>query len=272
MKNYTITVDKKHLEDTLTHWSSLSSHTKQIVENIKNEHFLEASAMNDILTEIVNNKDDLTLLEKKLTDFVRANSLRKGDVIKRDCPNKLGTVMPLSSFKRHLDSYYPDRFITYTIDDFLTALKANKIRSKDKDLMIKAPNRSIWFTWNENECRADPFSFMETEFAEEARLALGLGYNDYKTTNFIAFIFKTDLKKTLYRPTFADSDLSEFFRPTELKFKNYGKTYILNEGKFRTKTVDYKIENVSYLPEAINVSQLFKIEDLEYVKILHAIK
>ena len=198
----------------------------------------------------------------KLTTFLREAKNRNIFV---------GTIISKSNFSEHLRRNYLVKFRgdEKIIESFIDNLPRNWINlpSIYHDIKIKQERRIIWFTWDDKSNSDDPFYFLRSDYAAEARTALGIGHVNMNE-KLLAFVFSVSYY-LLHRPTFYDSDCNEYFRPTELSFDKYGIICPLNNGIYiigkNEKSLSSDARN---LPESVSNSINWTLKDVVGCKLL----
>ncbi len=286
MKHYTFYKNLDKIEKTLidnffTNWKNdFPSHIHKI-DNLLNEHFLIEKIMYEIykiLNSNLNSGYSQTLDELILHG---KENCKKGQTIKGFIPNVTmfaGSVIRKDIFSQYLKFNYKEKFVSdrsnisinTNINNFIDTIcvNVNNIPYKYQNIQIKSDNRIIWFTWNNSDIIGDPFFFLETEYAEEARTALGLGYDEYSNEKLLAFVIETK-PLHMFRPSICDSLYNDCFRPAPYKVKNHGVIHHLNDGDYYLNNIKQSIsDRAKLLPEAVSSGSDYKIKDLKKCKLL----
>lgn len=225
---------------------------KQVIRNLFAEHFLSELRMEDNYKIIDGSKsiilDDIL---RQLKDY-GYDYLLDGEQIKIAHKELLvGSVVPYKIFYDYLSLQHSKSFLYKSeIASFIDKLCFDKLLISDRhlDIQLQKKDRLIWCTWDIQNFN-NPFDFLSTQFAEEARTALGLGH--LSNERFIAFTYKIKTNY-LYRPTIYDSGFNIHFRPAPPNLESHGRIHTLNNGKYQIKGKDYSLTPEAFnLPEAV---------------------
>jgi hypothetical protein len=261
-------LEKRTLVEIFNSWESDPNIDYRIIRNIKTEHFIDKDSWKGFINAILLRKDlPFNRLKYEVTNEIIQNYLLRGDKIKLDYPQYIGTVMLFEDFVFNLTNIDINkskfaRKINIR-DNFIKNIFSNhEIEDKFKSIVIKKPDRLIWFTFDENDSET-PFPFLRFNTSKE--LLTGLALEDERfarNTKLAVFIFKSkDLINQniiLYRPTFCDSLFYVHFLPTESELR-YGQTNPLNSGDITIRKNHIKIER---RPEIVVRSEEISLEYL----------
>jgi hypothetical protein len=253
----------------------ISKMHQQWIRNFFDEHFLSQEVMEELCNIIYKNIDkDCDECRDRLIEH-GYNSLCDGGLCKlKKTSYTVGSLIPRKSFKNYLIDNYISLFKSKNeIENFIINLCINpiKVNPKYKDISLRKERRIIWMTWDSKKVHNNPFSFLNTSYAEEARTALGLGFDNYKGEDFLAFIFNSRSTQML-RPTICDSGFNDFFRPTPIMFDQHGVIEPLNNGYYEILGETRRISREGFmLPESVCWGDQFKVQDLKQCKLLNSI-
>ncbi|MCF6171718.1 MAG: hypothetical protein L3J66_12135 [Bacteroidales bacterium] len=243
------------------------------IRNLYNEHFLKSDKMTEI-TEILKTSftscNDIShLLEHGYESLCYGGkcSLQNDSII-------AASVIPRKTFIYYLNTKYKHFFKTKKdANNFISDLCLNTktINPKYKSVLLRQKGRLVWMTWDKINNSSNPAYFLKTKYAEEARTALGLGFEDYRLKDMLVFIF-TSSTSNLHRPTICDSGYNDFFRPTDVLFKQHGIIKPLNNGKYNILDNEYEITDYALrLPEAVNWGSDYSINDVKKCILLNSV-
>jgi hypothetical protein len=239
---------------------------RQKIRNLYEEHFLLNYKMLEIFA--IFQASIAEDFESKLPKLISHayDSLCSGDYSK--IPEKIifaGSVIPKISFFNYLKKDYLYLFKKeneiYTFIDSL-CLDTSSVNPKYKSIPLRPVKRIIWMTWDNVSISQNPFFFMQSSYAEEARVALGLGYPSYVGEELLAFNFASPTE-WLFRPTICDSGYNDYFRPTSIDFNDYGIIRPLTDGLFTINKKNWRLSDSGFnLPESVNWGSEYMVKDL----------
>lgn len=184
------------------------------------EHFLPAPTMRRLLEQLkalMKTPDDVKSGYEK---FCRKHQLRGGRVANRDVGSVLGYAKERERFCQYLYRTNPLLFRShYDAREFVRKLGNDKPLSPIEGTVLLA-EFNTWCTWDLD--KDDPFSFAVTGFSNELRATLGLPPNLHDQL----LLFRYDRREVgdLFRPTVLDAELHEYFEPSGLGERRFGRT------------------------------------------------
>lgn len=211
----------RELDDLFGDIADLGAPWHLVGPNIQEkEHFLPSPTMRRLLAELkalIKNPADMAT---GYEEFCRTHKLRGRRVEKRHVGPVLGYVKDLQTFCIFLRRTNPLLFRgPHDTRVFVRKLlNSEPLTTNERTVLLG--EFQTWCTWSLD--KDDPFSFAVTGFANEFRATLGLPPNPHE--QLLVFRYNRREVGDLFRPTVCDAELHEYFEPSRLSDRRFGKT------------------------------------------------
>jgi len=251
----------------LNDWGSLSLPDYVAVDNIQNEHFMEAAAWDAFFKELLEFDKQKKKAKNKKVFFIhfkyylyqvfREKFLLCGGLVSAQCqPQMVGIVLPYDQFIHHLLIHYPQYFTEpeevsrriYNMEN-LSSMYPHLL-----ELVIKKSGCLLWLVWDKEGTENGPFRNKKLD-REMLRNRLGLGGRYFEGKSLLAFVFECNYP--IFCPTFSDSNLSVYFKPYH---EDHGMTKPLYQSRDNRKK---RASESNGMPEGVHLSDYFQMRLLK---------
>lgn len=262
--------DKEVLEEKILEWQdSNGNRSLKVVENFKNEHFLNPNIMLEIMYFIIQRryKPIKHILDELRTLIYNQYILKGGKINSTDYANITGFAIPGEVYKNYLMKAYKKYFNrdNRKLSKYISQLKDGVKDDEISGFLFKEEYKLIWMTWDDSNIKGNPWSFLQTSTIDEIRIVLGLNDSYAPPSVLLCEINTGDNKNDklkLFKPTFCDADFYENFRPTDESFKLYG----LTEPLAKKITVNGKELFFKRRPEGVTKSKHVTVRHLRAMR------
>ena len=247
--------DRRRIEQTMESWENSSVKGSRIAPNIRNENFLDTSAMRDILaTFLKTSLDDIETLEEDYMLECYRNSLKGEEIeFEENTPKFLGRAVPKDGFINMLINKYdltPEK-----VEDLLDALEDNSLNTFQQQMDMT--NFGAWVTWSVKDGIEDPFHYIKPPM-EAQKICANLGLSHHQEDQeHIVFTYSYRDEFDLRYPTIADAALYDYFKPATPN-ADHGWTKPRNAAELQLNGMESEVRP---RPEAVHPKQKLEILD-----------
>lgn len=251
--------EQKKLIGKLEEWSKTFPYGQRVTRNIYRESFLPDTCFECLFEKILEKYAEPI---KKLEAGYRIECFRHtlmGDIISFVIkPSVFGCAVESKAFELVLfknPNFKPLLPTMKDVKEFISFLKSGKDLKKSRYASLgkmKLKPFSVWSTWDDDNPLSDPFSYANTNDADEIRANMGLTKIG-KSRELLLFTYMVPDSTKIRKATIADAGLYQYFEPP-LETQKYG--YTINwhdEPRFKKKKYSLKAR-----PECIHDSVLLE--------------